>query len=197
MAYKATKKALKKSKSKAHSIEKNRGKDIKSAVRTIRSGYTMQSEKLFDDIESTVKDVVDDEDDDEYKIPDDEYDNPFDPTTHEESMEHLDKITEQRIKEVEAVFKKNYEDNKEQIEADMKYYRDKINREDALRKSKEKLALFTDGSVNPETKIGIGTSLLIPFDRNAKNPIDIDVAEMRNQLKVKIFEDTSSSKLEV
>ena len=76
----------------------------------------------MDDLEDKTKEESDDSDWSEY-------DDPFAPTTHEESMAHLDKITDAKIKEVEDAFRKNYEENKEEIEADLKYWRDKINRE--------------------------------------------------------------------
>lgn len=56
--------------------------------------------------------------------------------------------------------------------------------------SKDKLILFADGSVNAQSKIGYGAYLVIPsFNLNSS----IDTFEV----KVKKFEDTSSTKLEI
>lgn len=50
-------------------------------------------------------------------------------------------------------------------------------------KAMKKLTLFTDGSVSPQTKIGYGAYLLLGEDKSS--------------IKVKYFENTSSSKLEL
>ena len=52
------------------------------------------------------------------------------------------------------------------------------------------LYVFTDGSVNTKTKTGYG-AFLLTFDLNA--PID----SLKNTIKVKRFEQTSSTKLEL
>lgn len=58
-------------------------------------------------------------------------------------------------------------------------------------------ALFTDVSVNPQRKFGIGGYLLVPtsFLENAPDEIERDVVSAR--LKTRLFEETSSTKLEV
>lgn len=53
-----------------------------------------------------------------------------------------------------------------------------------------KLLLFTDGSVNVQSKIGYGASLCILED-------GLSLDNLNSQVKVKRFENTSSSKLEL
>ncbi|MBN2350901.1 MAG: hypothetical protein JXJ22_18835 [Bacteroidales bacterium] len=55
-----------------------------------------------------------------------------------------------------------------------------------------KLLLFTDGSVNTQSKIGYGAYLAIIEDEISQ---DLDV--LKTKVKVKSFENTSSSKLEL
>ena len=50
--------------------------------------------------------------------------------------------------------------------------------------------LFTDGSVNPQSRIGYGAYLSIPPD-----PLSLDALKLR--IKVKRFDQTSSTKLEL
>jgi len=53
-----------------------------------------------------------------------------------------------------------------------------------------KLLLFTDGSVNVQTKVGYGASLTISEN-------ELSLRNFESQVKVKRFENTSSSKLEL
>ena len=59
-----------------------------------------------------------------------------------------------------------------------------------------KLALFTDGSCNTKTNVGVGTALLISYDDEANTEV-LDVVTLKDKLKVKTFANTSSSQLEV
>ena len=52
------------------------------------------------------------------------------------------------------------------------------------------IMLFTDGSVNPQTKIGYGAYLAV-------TDINLSVDSMKDQVYIKRFEDTSSTKLEL
>ena len=54
----------------------------------------------------------------------------------------------------------------------------------------KKIKLFTDSSVNPQEKIGFGAFLFL----DEKN---ISLEEMRKNIKIKRFENTSSTKLEL
>lgn len=54
----------------------------------------------------------------------------------------------------------------------------------------KKIKLFTDSSVNPQEKIGFGAYLKI-IDEN------ISLEDMKKNIKIKRFEDTSSTKLEL
>ena len=57
--------------------------------------------------------------------------------------------------------------------------------------------LFTDGSVNPQEKIGFATYLLIDnLDINSDFNLN-NLNKLKNTIKCKMFEDTSSTKLEV
>lgn len=58
-------------------------------------------------------------------------------------------------------------------------------------------ALFTDGSVHPQRKVGVGGYLLVdvPFLEMAAQRIE--QREVSSRLKMKMFEETSSTKLEV
>ncbi|MBW1787678.1 MAG: ribonuclease H, partial [Deltaproteobacteria bacterium] len=53
-----------------------------------------------------------------------------------------------------------------------------------------KLMLFTDGSVNSHSKIGYGAYLAVPEN-------GLSLASLRTSVKVKRFEHTSSTKLEL
>ena len=54
----------------------------------------------------------------------------------------------------------------------------------------KKIWLFTDGSVNPQQRIGMGAFLAVS---DSELPMDL----LANQIKVKRFDDTSSTKLEL
>lgn len=58
-------------------------------------------------------------------------------------------------------------------------------------------ALFTDVSVNPQRKLGIGGYLLTPLPFLEREPHDIEQGEVAARIKIKRFENTSSTKLEV
>jgi ribonuclease HI len=58
-------------------------------------------------------------------------------------------------------------------------------------------ALFTDVSLNPQTKSGIGAYLLVPESYLEIAPHDVDRAEISARLRFMRFTDTSSTKLEV
>jgi len=53
-----------------------------------------------------------------------------------------------------------------------------------------KLLLFTDGSVNTKTKIGVGAYLAV------NNP-ELPLEKLKNEVKTKQFENTSSTRLEL
>ncbi len=58
-------------------------------------------------------------------------------------------------------------------------------------------ALFTDVSLNPQLKIGIGGYLLVPVSFLGIKVQDIEQSEVSARLKIKRFAETSSTKLEV
>ena len=58
-------------------------------------------------------------------------------------------------------------------------------------------ALFTDVSVNPQRKIGVGGYLLVPLPFLENKLQDIDQGELSAQLQFKSFVETSSTKLEL
>lgn len=58
-------------------------------------------------------------------------------------------------------------------------------------------ALFTDVSVNPHRKLGVGGYLLVPVPFLEIEPHDIERGELSARIKIKRFAETSSSKLEV
>lgn len=58
-------------------------------------------------------------------------------------------------------------------------------------------ALFTDVSVNPQRKLGIGGYLLVPVSFLEIEPDEIDRDEVSARLKTRRFTETSSTKLEV
>ena len=60
-----------------------------------------------------------------------------------------------------------------------------------------KYLLFTDVSLNPKMKIGIGAYLLIPEDIIKNAPDLISKPDIINQIEVKKFENVSSTKLEI
>jgi len=59
------------------------------------------------------------------------------------------------------------------------------------------IALFTDVSVNPGLRIGVGAYLVIPASFLEASSCVIDRAEVADRMKVRRFEDTSSTKLEL
>jgi len=58
-------------------------------------------------------------------------------------------------------------------------------------------ALFTDVSLNPQRKLGIGGYLLVPVSFLESEPHDIEQGEVSARLKTRRFTETSSTKLEV
>jgi ribonuclease HI len=58
-------------------------------------------------------------------------------------------------------------------------------------------ALFTDVSLNPQRKLGVGGYLLVPVPFLEIEPHDIEQGEVSARLKTKRFAETSSTKLEV
>jgi ribonuclease HI len=58
-------------------------------------------------------------------------------------------------------------------------------------------ALFTDVSLNPQRKLGVGACLLVPASFLEIAPHDIDRGEISARLKLRRFTETSSTKLEV
>jgi len=59
------------------------------------------------------------------------------------------------------------------------------------------IALFTDVSVNPRLRLGVGAYLAMPASFLEVFPYDIDKSEVSDRIKVRRFEDTSSTKLEL
>lgn len=66
-----------------------------------------------------------------------------------------------------------------------------------LNRVRKKYSLFTDVSLNPRLKVGVGGYLIVPesFIQTPSNLID--KSELDNKLVLRRFEDTSSTKLEV
>jgi len=58
-------------------------------------------------------------------------------------------------------------------------------------------ALFTDVSLNPQRKIGVGGYLLVPMPFLEIEVQDIEQSDVSARLKIKGFAETSSTKLEV
>ena len=58
-------------------------------------------------------------------------------------------------------------------------------------------ALFTDVSVNPQRKLGIGGYLLVPVSFLEIEPHEIEQSELTARIKIKRFAETSSTQLEV
>lgn len=58
-------------------------------------------------------------------------------------------------------------------------------------------ALFTDVSVNPQRKLGVGGYLLVRVSFLENEPHDIERGEVSARIKIKRFAETSSTKLEV
>ncbi len=59
------------------------------------------------------------------------------------------------------------------------------------------IALFTDVSVDPRLKLGVGVYLAIPASFLEASSGDIDMVEVAARIKVRRFEDTTSAKLEL
>ena len=59
------------------------------------------------------------------------------------------------------------------------------------------LALFTDGSLDPRQRIGIGAALLVPMDYLAGEAKRIEAKDVAARVLSERFENTSSTKLEV
>jgi len=57
-------------------------------------------------------------------------------------------------------------------------------------KTKEQIYLFTDGSVNPQSKIGFGAYLFL-------NKLEFFSLELEKKIKIQKFVNTSSTKLEL
>jgi ribonuclease HI len=58
-------------------------------------------------------------------------------------------------------------------------------------------ALFTDVSLNPQRKLGIGAYLLVPTEFLDIPTHDIGLGELSERIRLKRFTETSSTKLEV
>ena len=59
-----------------------------------------------------------------------------------------------------------------------------------MNKTKPQIYLFTDGSLNPQSGIGFGVYLLL-------DKLEFDTPELKKKIKIKKFECTSSTKLEL
>ena len=59
------------------------------------------------------------------------------------------------------------------------------------------IALFTDVSLNPKLKLGVGAYLVVPVSFLEVSPHSIEISELAKQLVVRRFEGTSSTTLEV
>jgi ribonuclease HI len=58
-------------------------------------------------------------------------------------------------------------------------------------------SLFTDVSLNPKLKLGVGAYLVVPTSFIEASPHSIEISEVAEQLVTRRFEATSSTKLEV
>lgn len=58
-------------------------------------------------------------------------------------------------------------------------------------------ALFTDVSLNPRLKLGVGACLVVPAAFLERLPEGIERSELAGQVVIRRFEETSSTKLEV
>ena len=61
----------------------------------------------------------------------------------------------------------------------------------------EQCALFTDVSVNPQHRLGVGACLLLPLTFLAVPPDELDRDELAGQLRCRRFTETSSTRLEL
>ena len=59
------------------------------------------------------------------------------------------------------------------------------------------IALFTDASLNPKLKLGVGAYLVVPASFLEVSPHSIEISELSKRLVVRRFEGTSSTTLEV
>lgn len=59
------------------------------------------------------------------------------------------------------------------------------------------IALFTDASLNPQSKIGVGGLLMLDLAQLSSNLIELDKNQIIAQIKFKTFENVSSTKLEM
>jgi ribonuclease HI len=59
------------------------------------------------------------------------------------------------------------------------------------------IALFTDVSVNPQRKLGVGGYLLVPVSFLEHEPHDIEQGALSARLHIRRFAETSSTRLEV
>lgn len=59
------------------------------------------------------------------------------------------------------------------------------------------VALFTDVSLNPQRRLGIGACLLVPTTLLSRQPDAIEQADVAARLRFRRFKDTSSTMLEV
>lgn len=60
-----------------------------------------------------------------------------------------------------------------------------------------RFALFTDVSLNPRLKLGVGAYLLVPASFLEVSPLGIERSEIAKHLVLQRFENTSSTKLEI
>jgi len=61
----------------------------------------------------------------------------------------------------------------------------------------EQFALFTDVSVNPQRRLGVGACLLLPLALLDAPPEELDREELAGQLRCRRFTETSSTRLEL
>ena len=61
----------------------------------------------------------------------------------------------------------------------------------------DSIALFTDVSLNPKRKLGVGAYLIVPASFLEVSPRSIEISELAERLVVRRFEGTSSTTLEV
>ena len=61
----------------------------------------------------------------------------------------------------------------------------------------DRCVLFTDVSLDPRLKLGVGACLVVPAAILERSPGDILRSEIASQVKMQRFEETSSTKLEV
>src|SRR4030065_2236403 len=59
------------------------------------------------------------------------------------------------------------------------------------------MALFTDPSLNPKNKAGVGACLIVSGSFLDRPPSDVKAFELAGLLKIKRFEETSSAAIEI